>query len=516
MLFKLFLNFTLFILIASKCFCEEKKCISYEKNIRFYYLNGVNNDKKEAIRTKEKLEEKTKKTITLLYNVSEKEENIRNKLFFTFPFDDFRESYEQKKAEVYRTISSKSKAMVEDLFQEIDPNTHNLIIAHSQGNLFANEICILNKSIEKSKKIEVFGVATPASYVGCGTKYITYKEDRVINSIRKDNDTIQNPLPANRSTDSCGLFSLCHNLVDTYLNLEPTSSDILNGIKEFEATALKEMDFNLTPIEILSSKEEPDFLEKTVESIVSFQNRIELIYRKQKAKMITYKFAWDLWDNISLWRIMTFSFDESDIRKIASVPINVSSNQEYADVAGYGAELYDYFCKLDQKNSKNNHYCEKVKDFNYFTLSPLMGKENLSQLNLTLKSKSLYFKPENPLKLNVNCLDIQDKKLPIETLVQLNYKPQKNKSAKIMINEFNFKIFPKNLINNEEESSDVIYVYFYEENDEIKVKYTPIKEEINYTNPEDIESAYLECDTLGKMSSKRCENYFDQIMSSKK
>lgn len=295
---------------------------------------------------------------------------------------------------------------------------------------------------------------------------------------------------------------------------------IKEEVKKFEKKSLAEMDFNLSSVEIFSSKEELSFLESSMDSVVGFTNQVDLSFRRQKAKLISYKFAWDLWDKISLWKILTFSFSENDLRSIAVVPINVSSNQEYADVAGYGAELYDYFCKMfndKQKTENLKRYCSKVKDLNYFTLSPLIDSNDLDKLNLKLALKNdKVFKSESELKVNVNCLSIQDKELPFSIPISLSYNPQKNKSAKILINDFEFKIFPKNMINFGEKSEEAIIATFYEENEEIKVKYDQKTKELNYINPDSVEDVFGECDTLQKMASKRCEDYFEKILSSKK
>lgn len=162
---------------------SAQKCIVKDKNVKLYYLNGVNNSKIEYQISLNKFETKIKKTINSLYNYSGKE-TVHSFFGFNFkyPFSigDIDESFEQKKSEINEQISQKSLNVVKELYKQIDPKTHNLIIAHSQGNLFANEICLYNKN---HKKMEVLSVATPAWTVRCGTKYMTYKEDLVISSL---------------------------------------------------------------------------------------------------------------------------------------------------------------------------------------------------------------------------------------------------------------------------------------------------------------------------------------------
>ena len=94
------------------------------------------------------------------------------------------ETFDQKKKEA---ISKFDKSQIVDLptvqnmYNALDDKEYNIIFAHSQGNLYANSLCLYNDG--KKKQINI-GIADPASKTECGSSYVTISQDMVINGLR--------------------------------------------------------------------------------------------------------------------------------------------------------------------------------------------------------------------------------------------------------------------------------------------------------------------------------------------
>ncbi|MDD2789633.1 MAG: hypothetical protein PHU40_03085 [Sulfurimonas sp.] len=82
-------------------------------------------------------------------------------------------------------------------------NNNVLLVAHSQGNLFANDVYGLLTDDEK-KRFQVVGVGVPADHVVTGNNYVTFTFDPII-------QPIPNSLPANVS-------GFGHTFVPSYLD----------------------------------------------------------------------------------------------------------------------------------------------------------------------------------------------------------------------------------------------------------------------------------------------------------
>lgn len=177
-------------------------------------INGINTDKIGA----EKNMDKLTKTFGSLYNsqaidyqyllnpthvdgLGDKIDVVGQKLFEndTSPDYDF--------IEMWNDASKKVKT--EKL----------LLVGHSQGNFYANNFYDLladkNGGVPK-QSLGVYSVATPASHVAGGGKYLTSGSDSVINDIRIGN--ILNVLPANIDIKlPVGGVSNGHDFADVYL-----------------------------------------------------------------------------------------------------------------------------------------------------------------------------------------------------------------------------------------------------------------------------------------------------------
>jgi hypothetical protein len=111
-----------------------------------------------------------------------------------------------------------------------------VLVAHSQGNFFANKAYdVLYDSANPigSQGFGVVAVANPASFVGGGGPYSTLAEDAVINAVRLVSVIgVAQPLPANVTNFPLPIVDpLRHFFVETYLYpASPSETKILNDI----------------------------------------------------------------------------------------------------------------------------------------------------------------------------------------------------------------------------------------------------------------------------------------------
>lgn len=106
-----------------------------------------------------------------------------------------------------------------------------LIIAHSQGNEYANQLWdyLVNGEGFKKDHISIIGIASPASRKMDYSYYFTADNDKIINSARV---LPMKPLEANVHLEDCKEFT-CHSLVESYLNDNVVAKKICNSIKTF-------------------------------------------------------------------------------------------------------------------------------------------------------------------------------------------------------------------------------------------------------------------------------------------
>jgi hypothetical protein len=113
---------------------------------------------------------------------------------------------------------------------EISNGNKVVAVAHSQGNLYANEAhSVLFNGLDGSDPVEeddfsIVSVATPARFVAGNGPYTTLREDIIT--------FIPSALPPNTTNGSCPLSDIwfCHNFIASYLNGAVSGPQILNHI----------------------------------------------------------------------------------------------------------------------------------------------------------------------------------------------------------------------------------------------------------------------------------------------
>lgn len=114
---------------------------------------------------------------------------------------------------------------------ELEAFQRVLIVAHSQGNLFANGSAGAAQSLVPSREdgIGVVGVATPADSTLPGAAYFTAEDDRVINALR----LLADVLPGNVDNDPGVFFDdrdlLNHAFWESYFSPELLSRGLIDG-----------------------------------------------------------------------------------------------------------------------------------------------------------------------------------------------------------------------------------------------------------------------------------------------
>ena len=107
-----------------------------------------------------------------------------------------------------------------------------VLVAHSQGNLYANvgQNLLVGGPEKALGKVVTVGVASPAQYVLPQSSYVTSSWDQVINGLR----VVKNVLPANASIGFHPISDLLgHSFAKIYLNKDyATSSTILQQVSQ--------------------------------------------------------------------------------------------------------------------------------------------------------------------------------------------------------------------------------------------------------------------------------------------
>jgi hypothetical protein len=103
-----------------------------------------------------------------------------------------------------------------------------LVVAHSQGNLYANSAyaTLANDSRVPMEAFGIVSVATPASYVAGNGPYFTLMYDLVISAVQM---ALPSTLPGNVVNTISDLDWKHHSFIDSYLNGDQTGPMIINS-----------------------------------------------------------------------------------------------------------------------------------------------------------------------------------------------------------------------------------------------------------------------------------------------
>jgi hypothetical protein len=126
--------------------------------------------------------------------------------------------------------------MVSDITNSLTAGNKAIVIAHSQGNMFANAILnsiVTNQSPNLAAGLKVVSIATPAGSAQDG-RYKTANQDRVINIMAAGQAAaIGAPLPLAANFDVPGALNNDingHGLLEVYLNQALSAVDLMLGM----------------------------------------------------------------------------------------------------------------------------------------------------------------------------------------------------------------------------------------------------------------------------------------------
>jgi hypothetical protein len=207
-----------------------------------FFINGTMNNWAGAAKAAEALEQKTNKEVVVLYNQSKGfgvhdalETIAQNYLEPSTPHANDLVNVAGFLANLFtaRTRTEELKNFYAIYQQYLEQNYKIVIVAHSQGNFFANELYdLITKDSSTPKKsgqvcgLDVVAVATPAQRtVGSGTYFIG-KYDRMIG-------LLPTSLPRNEANSE--MYQrledrLHHEFIKTYLQGDSTGPKILTAI----------------------------------------------------------------------------------------------------------------------------------------------------------------------------------------------------------------------------------------------------------------------------------------------
>lgn len=190
-------------------------------------------------------------------------------------FADFIDAITQKTSEkMFISDTHDLKNMLVDLSTKVKTQKL-LIVAHSQGNFYANDIyrTLGDKEGGVSKSsMGIYGIGTPTSYIAGGGKYLLSKNDSVINKIRLFGMMDVLPpnvdIPDNPEDEFNG-----HGLVDSYLKYQSkrVSADIMTALHKLKEDASQDStQICINPPEITIIDEAIDLAYKALDPIQEF------------------------------------------------------------------------------------------------------------------------------------------------------------------------------------------------------------------------------------------------------
>jgi len=251
---------------------------------------------------------------------------------------DFIDSANQKVMEHFVYPTYDLDKMLSDLSDKV--NTQKLLlIAHSQGNFYANDIynSIASKDGGVPKEsIAIYGIGTPTSYIAGGGKYILSSNDEIMNWVRLWG--FLDVLPANVTIEGGeeGDDKRGHNLSTIYLKYQ--GKRIAKEIAE-SLTRLKENNIQAEN-EICIAKKDIPFVNKIVEFFYDVVDPISIFIKNRVVDIIDEGLLVSNYKNMG--------------KVVSNLPASVGDIGSEEDRGKEGETA-----KLDDKDDKDNEKSEQ-------------------------------------------------------------------------------------------------------------------------------------------------------------
>lgn len=257
-------------------FSFSRECFKIENSVKYFYINGVlNNSEKDTRETSISLIKNSLKIrdMTLLYNPSG---GIVEDIKETFSLIN-KNSYENK-------IFEENKKVTNRFYSKLSNDKINIIIAHSEGNLFAESLCLKNPD---NKIIENISIAPPLNELKCNSlkTYVLFDNDHVIKQIEKFNNDFFYLTPTHKGT---GTIS---HTIKSYLSSESVVSFLKSRIQEtIDISYQNNFDFPIASLKI----EDESFVEEFYNDVSDKKDDLILWGREKKAFLSLFKYSNDL------------------------------------------------------------------------------------------------------------------------------------------------------------------------------------------------------------------------------
>lgn len=476
----------LFLLILSENI-ESSECFDKLSFSKTFFLNGIYNSKDQMRDSINYL--KKSLNINKITSIANESEGLKKDILQVFQQIDI-ERQRQKISENQRNkvILGNTDVNAKSYLEFLDPNKKNFIIAHSQGNLFANAMCDLK---DKDLHMEVFSIAPPTESLKCNPKksYVLFKNDLVINQIKRKFPDFKQQKPTHTDPDfspkeytqskEVAFLDFLHHTLDSYLKYHETRQYLRNKI---ETTVNKSYEDYANNLELARIEIKPDnILDKAKNSINSTTDSVDLWMRENKAFLNSSTFVLSLLDPSNFQ-------SKKGIKKLLNTKIPAENEQEFADMIAYSLNKLASICnshltgelKLLCNNLEIKDYFNKKEKFEpYFTALQVSDDEivlnckNTVALYDGLKSKSIevkaHFIKETPNMLyNKEDLDVK------------------------LYSDKNFEV-----------SKTIGFLELTKEKDEYLVNFKNEKSEEPLNNSL-AQDQFKECDTLAKLGSNKC------------
>lgn len=129
------------------------------------------------------------------------------------------------------------QVQIQSYEKDLSANHKVIVVAHSQGNFYANESWRILESAGRGTNFRIVGAASPASRMEGDSDYTTLKEDKIIGMVR----LVKEVLPSN--TTNGGSSILGHDFIDDYLDGESGSKIIGQVLSMLPPEGKEDRDF---------------------------------------------------------------------------------------------------------------------------------------------------------------------------------------------------------------------------------------------------------------------------------
>lgn len=490
-----------------------KNCLTKDLSHDVHFLNGImvadENESLEKTDTSEELNGAkllaanfNLRLVKKLYNPTQSLVLDIKEVMFQKNAEDLLSLYDDpdKRKEVLKRFidGTTSGEVSKRLLKLLSKDKPNIIFAHSQGNLYANELC----ELKDDQEIRILAIAPPVASLKCNptNTYALFDNDRVINRLRslgsdnffikaidsKINYSSYSTIISPNINNSISPFSLNHYLKD-YLSHKEAFNIIKEGLTQnIDELYSRDYDFPLLTIKM----KDLNVIDKTSDYLAIHKIKTDLWVRQNKADWNLMTYITAIFNSNFVSSLMSLNLsgiNAKNFSKVIDTPIPVESDEEYADfLASFTMKLRSSCTKLFQKTEINS-LCQKIKELSYFSVN-----EKLIKPLITISQN------KDQEKFSLSCKDAEVKDYDL-SIKYSGYLPR------IDINDQNYNFDSK--YSNKVKRISLGKVSIKAESGKFTVVSNIQYPKINQAN----DWEYQQCNTLRKLGTSSCISYFKKL-----